>query len=132
MASVGHFFVATRLPHPGFRNARFTHVAAPWAGMPNGVKSITLLTRISSVRIQSDIVWPIPSVRSAVTNVTVTIHSVNDAPLARDDTAKTLKDTPVTVEVLQNDDDKDGELAVDSLTITDPPAHGRLYTMPTP
>jgi VCBS repeat-containing protein len=46
--------------------------------------------------------------------VTLTIGSVNNAPLAVDDTATTPEDTPVAIAVLENDIDLDGP----SLTIT--------------
>jgi len=46
--------------------------------------------------------------------VNVTVNPVNDAPLAEDDTVTTDEDTPITIDVLSNDDDVDG----DALTIT--------------
>ena len=46
--------------------------------------------------------------------VTVTVTSVNDAPVAADDSATTNEDQPVTIGVLGNDSDVDG----DPLTVT--------------
>ncbi|PVV22441.1 MAG: hypothetical protein B6D78_05085, partial [gamma proteobacterium symbiont of Ctena orbiculata] len=46
--------------------------------------------------------------------VTVTVGAVNDAPLATDDAVGTNEDVPVTVDVLPNDSDPDG----DTLTVT--------------
>ncbi|MEW8465277.1 MAG: tandem-95 repeat protein, partial [gamma proteobacterium symbiont of Ctena orbiculata] len=46
--------------------------------------------------------------------VTVTVGAVNDAPIATDDAVGTNEDTPVTVDVLPNDSDPDG----DTLTVT--------------
>ncbi|MFC1479514.1 Ig-like domain-containing protein [Planctomycetota bacterium] len=46
--------------------------------------------------------------------VTVTVNPVNDAPVANNDSATTAEDTPVTVNVLLNDTDVDG----DSLAVT--------------
>ena len=46
--------------------------------------------------------------------VSVTVNSINDPPVAVDDTATTFEDTPVDVLVLVNDSDPDG----DSLTVT--------------
>jgi VCBS repeat-containing protein len=40
--------------------------------------------------------------------VNLTIVSVNDAPLAADDTADTQEDAPVSIAVLENDSDSDG------------------------
>jgi hypothetical protein len=42
------------------------------------------------------------------------VNSMNDAPVANDDTATTFSGTPVTINVLANDTDADG----DSLTVT--------------
>ncbi|MGH1459802.1 MAG: Ig-like domain-containing protein, partial [Paracoccaceae bacterium] len=47
--------------------------------------------------------------------VTVTVTPVNDDPVANDDTATTDEDTPVTIDVLGNDTDVDG----DPLTVTE-------------
>lgn len=46
--------------------------------------------------------------------VTITVTSMNDSPVANDDTATTLSGVPVTIDVLANDTDADG----DSLTVT--------------
>ena len=54
--------------------------------------------------------------------VKVTVLAVNEEPLAVDDAAETLEDTPVTVAVLTNDSDPDGdELTVAEISV---PAHG--------
>ena len=54
--------------------------------------------------------------------VAVTVQPVNDPPLAGDDAADTPEDTPVTITVLGNDRDPDG----DPLTVVEisAPAHG--------
>ncbi|WP_404972822.1 tandem-95 repeat protein [Vibrio campbellii] len=41
--------------------------------------------------------------------VTVTVNPINDAPVANDDSAVTDEDTPVTIDVLPNDTDVDGD-----------------------
>ncbi len=46
---------------------------------------------------------------------TITVEAVNDAPDATDDSATTDEDTPVTIPVLDNDSDPDG----DPLTVTE-------------
>lgn len=51
---------------------------------------------------------------TATATVTVTVAAVNDPPVAVADTATTAEDTPVTVNVLGNDSDVDG----DPLTVT--------------
>ncbi len=56
--------------------------------------------------------------------VTVTVNSVNDAPVANDDTATTDEDTAVDIDVLANDSDIDGDpLTIDSVT---QPANGTV------
>ncbi len=54
---------------------------------------------------------------SATSTVTVTVNPVNDAPDAVDDTATTPFNTPVTIAVLANDSDVDGDI----LTVTGTP-----------
>ncbi|MDF2075175.1 retention module-containing protein [Pseudomonas mendocina] len=55
--------------------------------------------------------------------VTVTVNPVNDAPVANDDSVTTLEDTAVTIDVLANDTDVDG----DSLLISGASAgHGSV------
>ena len=50
-------------------------------------------------------------------NVTVTIEAENESPLAVDDTASTAEETAVTIDVLANDTDGDGDtLTVSSVT----------------
>ena len=51
---------------------------------------------------------------TATATVTVTVNAGNDAPIARNDSATTAEDSPVTVPVLANDSDIDG----DPLTVT--------------
>ena len=59
---------------------------------------------------------------AATATVSVTITSVNDAPVAKDDAATTAEDTAATIAVLANDSDADGgTLSVASVTM---PAHG--------
>jgi len=49
--------------------------------------------------------------------VTITINGVNDRPVAVNDSAITKEDTPVIIDVLNNDSDVDGDiLTVDSVT----------------
>ena len=56
--------------------------------------------------------------------VDVTITAENDNPVANDDTASTAEDTAVTIDVLGNDSDIDGDIpVVDSITS---PNHGTL------
>ena len=60
--------------------------------------------------------------RSATAAVEIRVTPGNEAPLAVDDAAETAEDTPVTIAVLANDSDPDG----DTLTVVEvsAPAHG--------
>ncbi|MBE4290911.1 tandem-95 repeat protein, partial [Vibrio parahaemolyticus] len=55
---------------------------------------------------------------SESTTVEVNVTPVNDAPVAKDDTAITDEDTPVTIDVLPNDTDVDGDkLSIESASV---------------
>ncbi|MFH4867429.1 tandem-95 repeat protein, partial [Vibrio diabolicus] len=55
---------------------------------------------------------------SESTTVEVNVTPVNDAPMAKDDTAITDEDTPVTIDVLPNDNDVDGDkLSIESASV---------------
>ena len=68
--------------------------------------------------------------------VTLTVAAVNDAPVAGSDTASTAEDMPVTINVLANDSDADGDpLTVTAATATNgtvsiDPATGALTYTP--
>ncbi|HCG7080417.1 TPA: tandem-95 repeat protein [Vibrio parahaemolyticus] len=62
---------------------------------------------------------------SESTTVEVNVTPVNDAPVAKDDTAITDEDTPVTIDVLPNDTDVDGDkLSIESASV--PKEHGTV------
>ncbi|WP_139150338.1 tandem-95 repeat protein, partial [Vibrio parahaemolyticus] len=59
------------------------------------------------------------------TTVSVDVTPVNDAPVAKDDTAITDEDTPVTIDVLPNDTDIDGDkLSIQSASV--PETQGKV------
>ena len=60
--------------------------------------------------------------------VTVNVTAVNDAPVAVDDSGTTPEDMPVTVKVLSNDSDVDGDTLV--VTGVTQPAHGTVVVNP--
>ncbi len=62
---------------------------------------------------------------SNVATVTVTVTELNDAPVANDDTATTPEDTPVTIDLTDNDTDVDGTIDDTSLVIVQP-ANGNV------
>ncbi|MFH4785687.1 tandem-95 repeat protein, partial [Vibrio diabolicus] len=62
---------------------------------------------------------------SESTTVSVDVTPVNDAPVAKDDTAITDEDTPVTIDVLPNDTDVDGDtLSIESASV--PETQGKV------
>jgi hypothetical protein len=74
-----------------------------------------------SYRVQDDLgEW------SNTATVAITVQSVNDNPLANNDSATTDEDTAVIISVLANDSDVDGTLDNTSITIDSAPSSGSL------
>ncbi len=63
---------------------------------------------------------------SNAATVTITITPVNDAPIAVNDGATTLEDTPVVINVPGNDTDIDGTIDLTSVVITTAPSNGTV------
>jgi hypothetical protein len=61
---------------------------------------------------------------SNAATVTVTVNRVNILPVANDDSATTDEDVPVTIDVLANDNDVDGNLDAATVQVASPPSHG--------
>jgi hypothetical protein len=61
---------------------------------------------------------------SNVATVRITVNAVNDPPVANDDSATTPLDTPVTIDVVANDTDPDGNLDPTSVTVQSGPSSG--------
>jgi hypothetical protein len=61
---------------------------------------------------------------SNVGSVTVNVTSDNEPPVAEDDSAQTDVESAVTINVLENDSDPDGQLVPQSVTIVQDPANG--------
>lgn len=62
---------------------------------------------------------------SATATVNITITPVNDVPTTGDDTATTAEDTAITVNVLSNDEDADGDTL--TVTVTSDPQDGTAF-----
>jgi hypothetical protein len=58
--------------------------------------------------------------------VRITVQRANQLPVAANDTAATSEETPVVVDILQNDHDIDGTLDPASVVFTGLPAHGTV------
>lgn len=66
------------------------------------------------------------STSSGATSVTITVTApVNAPPVARDDAATTLRNTPVTIKVAANDTDPDGSLVLSSIVVVRAPSKGK-------
>ncbi|MGB3402776.1 MAG: Ig-like domain-containing protein [Microcoleaceae cyanobacterium] len=65
-------------------------------------------------------------VTSEQATVTVSVGGVNDVPVANDDGATTDEDTPVTVNVRENDTDVEDTTPTGDITITTPPTNGTV------
>jgi VCBS repeat-containing protein len=62
--------------------------------------------------------------------VTITVNSVNDEPIAQDDTAQTPRNQAVVINVLENDTDVDGTIDPTSVVIVDAPQKGSVSVNP--
>jgi VCBS repeat-containing protein len=67
---------------------------------------------------------------SNVATVYISIFGVNDPPVAVDDTAETVADTPVEIDVTANDYDIDGTIDKSTVTIVTDPSHGTTSVDP--
>jgi gliding motility-associated-like protein len=61
----------------------------------------------------------------------ITVTPINDAPNAVDDVASTNEDTPVVIDVTNNDTDTDGSINDASVTIVTNPTNGTVTVNPT-
>ncbi len=61
---------------------------------------------------------------SSVATISITVESINDTPVAADDSISTKEDTQAIADVLFNDTDIDGSLDPSTITITASPTHG--------
>jgi VCBS repeat-containing protein len=62
--------------------------------------------------------------------VYIGVNDVNDPPVANDDSASTNEDTPVLVDVTENDTDVDGTIDPSSVSITEQPSNGTVSVDP--
>lgn len=67
-------------------------------------------------------------VDSNVATVSITVNSVNDLPVAVDDSALTTRNTPVIINLIANDTDIDGTINPASVVITTLPTRGGTVT----
>ncbi len=63
---------------------------------------------------------------SNTATVSITVSSVNDSPVAANDSGTTDEDNAVTINLLSNDSDSDGSIDSSSVVITSNPANGNV------
>lgn len=63
---------------------------------------------------------------SAQATVSINVISVNDVPVASDDSASTSEETPITIDVLANDSDVEDALSGDNIAIVSAPDNGSV------
>ena len=92
----------------------------------NGVITYTPQLNVSGNDKFTYTVIDLLGVLSAPTTVSITINSVNDAPVAANDASSVEEDSSVVVDVLANDSDVDsaGDIDTASLSVTVPALHG--------
>ena len=61
---------------------------------------------------------------SNIATVDITVHPVNDLPVANNDVVSTLEDHTITIDLLANDQDIDGTLNTETITLHNPPEKG--------
>ncbi|MCG8406610.1 MAG: tandem-95 repeat protein [Phycisphaerales bacterium] len=71
-----------------------------------------------------------PPILCDTASVAITVHPINDPPVAENDTAVTDEDTSVTIAVLANDNDLDGHLDPSSVVVTTGPGSGSVTINP--
>ncbi len=94
------------------------------ANAGNGKFSYTPAAGFAGV---DDFTYTISNTDGAISNIataTVIVKRANKLPVARDDTAATLSNASVTIDVLANDNDPDGSLLPDSVVVLSQPASG--------
>jgi len=63
---------------------------------------------------------------SNAATVSITVGSGNSAPVALNDTATTVEEIPVVVDILANDSDPDGTVDATRVSVTSNPSHGSI------
>jgi hypothetical protein len=105
---------AIRSPSPARRSPR-----PPGQSACKGPRSSSLRRRILTVRRRSLTPSAMGGGGTASATATVSVSSVNDAPIANNDVASTTEEASVTTTVTSNDSDIDGDtLTVTSATLT--------------
>ena len=130
-------------PYNDPANETITVMADGFSGVDNGTASVVdgkvVFTPLANWNGTETFTYTVRDVAgaTATANVTVNVLPVNDAPSAINDTSSTAEDTPVTVNVLNNDSDIDLSSTLNhpvtdmqTVTIAGVPAKGSVKVNP--
>ncbi|RAW01361.1 tandem-95 repeat protein [Pseudochryseolinea flava] len=82
-----------------------------------GIVSFTPMANFSGAATVNYTVNDNDGATSNAATITITVTSVNDAPVAANDAASTTEETPITLNVVSNDTDIDGTIAANSVDL---------------
>jgi gliding motility-associated-like protein len=106
---------------PGIQTT-FTNTQGTWS-VTAGVMTFTPAAQFNGAASITYTVNDNSGATSNVANITVNVVPVNDAPIANNDSASTTEDTPVSLNVTNNDSDLDGTIDVNTVDL-DPTTGG--------
>ncbi|MDP4799222.1 MAG: tandem-95 repeat protein [Crocinitomicaceae bacterium] len=106
---------------PGIQTT-FTNTQGTWS-VTAGVMTFTPAAQFNGAASITYTVNDNSGATSNVANITVNVVPVNDAPIANNDSASTTEDTPVSLNVTNNDSDIDGTIDVNTVDL-DPTTAG--------
>ncbi len=94
----------------GIQNV-FTNAQGSWSVNGSGDVTYTPATNFNGVAARTYTIQDNLGATSNQATITITVNSVNDAPIANDDSDVTLEDTPITlINITANDTDVDGTI----------------------
>ena len=94
----------------GIQNV-FTNAQGSWSVNGSGDVTYTPAANFNGVVVRTYTIQDNLGATSNQATITITVSSVNDAPIANDDSGVTLEDTPITlVNITSNDTDVDGTI----------------------
>jgi gliding motility-associated-like protein len=105
------------------------------SGPSNGNVSVNIISGVITYTPNSDYngtdsfsytVRDISNAVSGIAVVNIVVAPVDDAPVANDDNSTTPQDSPIVIDIVQNDMDVENSLVPSSIVIISPPAHGTI------
>jgi gliding motility-associated-like protein len=111
---------------PGIQTT-FTNTQGTWT-VTAGVMTFTPVANFTGTASITYTVNDNSGATSNAANITVNVVPVNDAPIANNDSASTTEDTPISLNVTNNDSDLDGTIDVNTVDL-DPTTAGIQNTL---